>query len=344
MPRFLYQLYDRVVQPQEQFVKQRGFLNLLRDSDISSIRSKRIESRKQLLEIIERDFASLPQPSRFRQRPDFGIVLDSWKLFFHAQDETNAGKRWGQRLSALNEAAEVSLPTAATVGLAHLVQSLTEFTPNNREFLDGLDDYLNKWIGISAWSGIRGIFGQTNIAKVRICLAQLRGHYASISALAGSVSSGLYSDRKLCAAERWYDVYRRNGEAPEIQGAIALALGKVPLACACLETVLARSDIDDAFAALHLGYYGQALASLGHLRRAMKESEKAVAVSHLPATVGTRVWRARAETLSLCRDNFGAQFAIDEAEKIALRGSLVGQVRKAQMARKRMTRKMRAES
>jgi hypothetical protein len=313
MPRFLYHLHNHITQPPKQSLNQRAFLNLLSDTDISSIH---------------------PLSSSTERQQHSAPILEPWNLFSRARGEMAVRKLWEHRMLELNRAKAVSLPAARMVGLAHLAESLNEFTPDSREFLDGFDDYLNNWIGISAWSGIRGIFGQTNLSKTRICLAQLRGHYGNISTLAGGVSSGLYSERKLHGAEKWYAVYRRSGEAPEIEGPIALALGNVNLACTCFETILARSNIDSAFAALNMGYYGHALASKKNFRRAIKESEKSIAVANLPATVGTRVWRARAETLFMCGDNIGAKYAIDEAEKTAFVASLDGQMEKARKVRK----------
>jgi len=262
MPRFLYQLADRITQPPDQALKQKGFLNLLRDQGVSTIQPMRCQSIKELVAAIGRDFSDLKSKAP-ADRPDMGEALRLWTAFATTKG-ARAGDIWASRMASLMDAQKISLSRARSTGLLHLLESISEFDVHDRLYLKGFDEYLGAWSGVSAWAGLGGIFGQANMAKARIGLAQLLGRYDRISDLAGGVASGLYADRKIAAADRWYQVYRRNGEVRKIQGAIALARGNLALAAACFEGVLGESDIDDANASLHLGYYSLTLAREGH--------------------------------------------------------------------------------
>jgi len=334
MPRFLYQLADRITQPPDQALKQKGFLNLLRDQGVSTIQPMRCQSIKELVAAIGRDFSDLKSKAP-ADRPDMGEALRLWTAFATTKG-ARAGDIWASRMASLMDAQKISLSRARSTGLLHLLESISEFDVHDRLYLKGFDEYLGAWSGVSAWAGLGGIFGQANMAKARIGLAQLLGRYDRISDLAGGVASGLYADRKIAAADRWYQVYRRNGEVRKIQGAIALARGNLALAAACFEGVLGESDIDDANASLHLGYYSLTLAREGHGKRAIKQADAALALTNVPPTVLTRVWRTRAEMLATLGDYQGAAEAVDEAEIVAEAAELVGQIRKARVSRNRI--------
>ncbi len=276
MPRFLYQLVDRTAQTTDQAIKQRGFLNLLRDRDVSAIQPTRCESVKRLLDAINRDLCALSWATMgTKPSPDMGEALRLWTSAA-ATNGAYTKDVWATRIGSLEDAQKVSITYARTIGLLHLADSISEFRLHDRKYLQGLEDYLSRWSGVSAWAGLGGVFGQTNVAKARIALAQILERYDRISDLAGAVASGLYSDRKIAAAGRWYQVYRRKGEVPEIWGAIALARGDLTLATSCFEDVLKKPGIDGDNASLHLGYYGVALARKGHRTEAIRQSDAAL--------------------------------------------------------------------
>jgi hypothetical protein len=68
----------------------------------------------------------------------------------------------------------------------------------------------------------------------------------------------------------------------------------------------------------------------------MKLSETALSFQNVPSTTQTRIWRARAETLSTIGDSVGATEAVAEALRIAKSAGLAGQMRKATALRRRM--------
>ena len=340
MPRFLYQLYDHVAESEDQRIKQRGFVNLLRDPDVSPVRPVRYQSVRSLLDAIERDFSELaPCGTHAQPRPDVGLALRLWTASSSSISVGSPNDLWAARERELQQAACLSVTYAKAVGVAHLLQSTSEFDTQDIRFIRGFDEYLRAWIGVSAWAGVQGVFGQANIAKVRISLAQLQGRYEEISYLAGNVASGLYSDRRVAAADRWYQVFRRSGEVPSMEGPIALARGDAALASSCFERVLAGPDLDDAGAALHLGYYGVALAMNGHLREAIRESEAALMLPGLPATTSTRVWRTRAQTLAIAGDSSGAKEAVEMSERIAMAAGLLSQIQKARKLKSQLLRR-----
>jgi tetratricopeptide (TPR) repeat protein len=229
----------------------------------------------------------------------------------------------------LRTAKQDSLKAAAVVGLSGLQSIAAHFSPTDKSSLMGLDEYLKEWIGVSAWAGLSGIFGQTAASKARITLAQMLGHYGHISELAGSVASGLYADRKLAGAQKWYGVYRRRGELPGIIGAIELARGDASSATRHFQEVLSRSGLTADDAALHLGYLGLSLASLGRRRVAIRAADAAFEQGAVSPTILTRIWRARAETLRKVGDALNAEIAIGEAIKTAREAALAGQLKKA---------------
>lgn len=336
LPVYAYQLNDRTAVLEEQRIKQRGFLNLLHDSQVSGIRAERFDSRYRLLERVRSDFDSLPARAGLTVR-GFGLSPALRGLLAAAgrqQCVTAREAPWEERLEMLRASKRASLEAAAMVGLCGLQSIAANFRPGDRSFLTGVDNYLEEWIGVSAWAGLSGMFGQTAAAKARITLAQMLGHYGHISELAGSVASGLYGDRKLAAARKWYGVYRRKGEMPEIIGAIELARGDVGSAMRCFQEVLARPGLNAGDAALHQGYLGLCLARLGRLREAMRASDVAFAHGTVPATALTRIWRARAETLRAVGDVTGAKLAIGKAISVAGDARLAGQLRKAMKAQK----------
>lgn len=239
-------------------------------------------------------------------------------------------------MNELASAKQISLADATIVGLSHLTTSLAEFDPADRQYLDGFNDYLKAWIGVAAWSKVTGTFGHTNVTKIRVLLAQLRGHYGSISNLGGGVASALYSERKIAAADKWYQVYRRNGEVSSIRGPIALAKGDFGLAKDCFEEVLVAPGIDGDGTALHLGYLSVALAKLGRFTEAIRVADQATSLKETSASVLTRVWRTRAQTLGLVGDRFSATSAIEQAITIATGAGLIGQVSKSQTYRRHL--------
>src|ERR1017187_5419773 len=74
LPVHTYQLNDRNAVVEEQRIKQRGFLNLLQDSEVSGMRAERFDSRYRLLERIRSDFDSLPAQVPVAMR-GFGLPL-----------------------------------------------------------------------------------------------------------------------------------------------------------------------------------------------------------------------------------------------------------------------------
>ena len=56
LPVFLYRLNDRRIVATEQKIEQRGFLNLLQDSDLGRIHPRQFDSKAGLLERIRQDF------------------------------------------------------------------------------------------------------------------------------------------------------------------------------------------------------------------------------------------------------------------------------------------------
>lgn len=77
MPRFLYQLYDRVAQPVDQRIRQSGFLNLLRDPDVAPAPLHRVESCAALLRSVERDLRTLPIETPAKGT-EIGGALHKW--------------------------------------------------------------------------------------------------------------------------------------------------------------------------------------------------------------------------------------------------------------------------
>jgi len=246
---------------------------------------------------------------------------------------------WEDRLAMMRVAKQDSLEAATMIGLSGLQSIAAHFRPSDKSSLVGLDEYLKEWIGVSAWAGLSGVFGQTAAAKARITLARMLGRYGHISELAGPVASGLYADRKLAAAQKWYAVYRRRGELPEIIGAIELARGDASSATRHFREVLSRSGLTADDAALHLGYMGLSLASLGRRRDAIQAADAAFEQGAVSPTVLTRIWRARAETLWKVGDVLNAEVAIGEAIKTARGAALLGQLKKAL----KVGRKLKAE-
>ena len=331
---YAYQLNDRNPVLEEQRIKQRGFLNLLQDSEVSGVRAERFDSRQRLLERIRSDFGSLPAKAHLTIR-GFQLPPGLRRLLSDSarQDATECQIPWEDRLAMLRASKEDSLEAATMMGLSGLQSIAANYRPGDRSFLVGLDQYLKEWIGISAWAGLSGMFGQTAAAKARITLAQMLGHYGHISELAAGVASGLYADRKLTGAHKWYGVYRRKGELPGIIGAIELARGDASSATRHFREVLSRSGLTAGDAALHLGYLGLSLASLGRRRDAIKAADAAFEQGVVSPTVLSRIWRARAETLSKMGDILNAEMAIGEAIKTAREAALAGQLKKALKAR-----------
>jgi hypothetical protein len=225
--------------------------------------------------------------------------------------------------------------------VALLSGALRQVDLRNRRVLLSFDQFLADWIDIAAWADAPGLLGQTATAKLRLVLAQLRHDYLSIPSLAGSITSGLYSDGALPAARRWYQLYRHGGERPSMLGPIALAQGDYCEARRCFRHVLADPEISGPSFALHTSYHALSLMGCGRRTQADLLSQRALEVDALPDDVRTRVWRSRALVLLGLRGLPEALDAIDVALALAARSSLTSQVRKARQVKRRIALALR---
>jgi len=332
LPRMLYRLQDHQLVSSDQRLKQSAFFTLLFDRDISMPTPTLIRSKKALLEQIPSDFGNASiLPSRSQASPWNIPVLESLVTNSASASGilTSGNPSTSHAATLLAAESKRSLPRAQVTGLALLADLMRQSTSFVRSDLRRLDDFLVSWIYVAAWTGIKGPLGQTAAAKARIVLHQLLGDPAGIYRLAGGVSSGYYSDRRIPLARRWANVSLRTGHESNLLGSIALAEGNIPVAKTEFFNVITKpSNSADNFA-LHLGYYGLCSVREGNARQGLHDIDVALSTNQLDPTTTTRIFRTKASALLFVNAKKEAAAAAREALLIAKSHGLVGQERKA---------------
>jgi Domain of unknown function (DUF4062) len=327
IPRFIYLLRSRRFVTDDQQFKQRSFLHLVKDPDLSSIRPTPVDS---LLKLQTQITLDLKNPSVFNSPPWDSPCVER---LINSSAEINIPDsvpdlNMREAAAFIKDTSKVSFQDAKTYGLVYVQRFTSEPDWQHSDLLTDLDEFLEAWGYVSAWAGVGGPLGQTNIAKVRIVLSQMRRDHSKIYELAGAVASGLYADRRLHAARKWYQMSLRSKPHPGLFGALELAAGNLKNATDSFREVLSQSlDIDNY--GLNLGYYGLCLVKTEDRRNGLKNIEKATSLSTLSATTLTRIYRSLAEAHLHVGDLTSAIRSCEYAALIARENKLKGQLRKA---------------
>src|SRR2546423_641695 len=342
LPRFLYVIRNRHFVTDDQKIKQQGFLHLIRDHDLSSITPSRVSSLPELLTRISIDFEPLNlTPQSFNVPP--------WSAPSLERIQTSSIPIIVPRVSSkisLSEAADhlkrvssQSFQEAAVLGLAYIQKFFSEPNWHNQKFVKDLDEFLGAWNYVAAWAGIGGALGSTNISKARIVLCQIQKDYPRVYDLAGSVASGLYGERHIQAARKWYELSRRFElyfkKIPWLLGPLELAEGNIERAKSAFLEILMHPGLDEDNQGLHLGYYGLCLVKEGNKRAGLRHLDEAVKIKNLRAIFSTRIYRLFAESYLNIGDIDSAIQSCEYAVSIARGNALKGQLRKALVLRRK---------
>jgi tetratricopeptide (TPR) repeat protein len=230
-----------------------------------------------------------------------------------------------------------SFQEAAVLGLAFLQRFFASPRWADQWFLRDLEEFLKAWTYVSAWAGAGGPLGQTSISKARIVLSQMLNDYSRVYDLAGAVASGLYSDRRLAAARKWYELCRRSQPLPWLLGAIELAEGNVENAKSSFMEMLVRPALDIDSWALYVSYYGLCLVREGKQREELRHFDEVLRVKGLRKTTVTRIYRSIAEAYLYLNDIDAALASNECAASSAWVSGLKGQWRKALKQRRQIT-------
>jgi len=176
LPRFLYMIRNRKFVTDDQKIKQQGFLHLIKDHDLSSIRPTRVNSLPELLNRISVDFELLNQnPQAFNVSPWSAPCVERIQsspipiIIPHAPSDISVS----EAADHLRRVSNQSFQGAAVLGLAYIQRFFSEPNWHNRKFVKDLDEFLEAWSYVAAWAGIGGALGQTNISKARIILCHI---------------------------------------------------------------------------------------------------------------------------------------------------------------------------
>ncbi|MDO9230282.1 MAG: DUF4062 domain-containing protein [Syntrophales bacterium] len=336
LPRFLYIVDDRRFVTIDQEMKQTAFLHLIRDRELSTVRPKRVGSASELISQISTDFSELHSHPLITSEPWQAPSLK--RIGFSIADIIVP--RELPDLSPLSAAAllqvtaDDSFPEATVSGLVFLRRFFSNPDWGDRSFLKDLDEFLAAWTYVSAWAGVRGPLGQTSISKSRIVLSQMIGDYWSSASslkvydLAGAVASGLYSEGRLPAARKWYELSRRSKPLPWLAGAIELAEGDVAKAKDHFKDMLINPVSADV-SALYLSQYGRCLVREGLRREGMAHLDESAKIENIQTTTSVRIYRSISEAYLHFRELDTALVFIERAISIARASGLRDQWRKA---------------
>jgi tetratricopeptide (TPR) repeat protein len=341
LPRFLYILHDRRFVTVDQKAKQAAFLHLVRDRHLSPIEPTRVNSISELISRVSADFENLYRIPLAPSVPPWqapcvertsssvaAIVAPSDLPDLSPQDA--AGFLYGVAYRSFQE--------AAVLGLAFLQRFFASPRWTDRSFLRGLDEFLDAWHYVSAWTGVRGPLGPTNIAKARIVLTQMLNDYSRVYDLAAAVVSGLYTERRLAAARKWYEVARRSQPLLGLLGFIELAEGNVKEAKSCFEGELVRPITSIDCWADYLSCYGLCLVREGNRRGGLRHLEEVLNVKQtLQNTTLVRIYRRTAKAYWYINDINAALEFSELAASVAWDSGLKDQWRKALKERRQIT-------
>lgn len=342
LPRFLYVIRNRHFVTDDQKIKQDGFLKLIKDHDLSSIKPSQVHSLPELLTRISIDFELLNRtPQSFNVPPWSAPSLER----IRSSSISVIAPAVSSDIS-LNEAADYlkrvsnqSFQEAAVLGLAYIQKFLSEPNWHSRKFVKDLDEFLGAWSYVAAWAGVGGALGQTNISKARIVLCQMQKDYPRVYDLAGNVASGLYAERHIQAARKWYEISRRFErhfeKLPWLLGPLELADGNLEKAKSAFLEILNHPGLDEDNQALHLGYYGLCLIREGNKRGGLRHLGEALNIKTLRATTSTRIYRSLAESYLNIGDIDAAIQSCEYAASIARENALRGQLHKALVLRRK---------
>jgi tetratricopeptide (TPR) repeat protein len=340
-PRFLYVLGDRRFVTVDQKAKQAAFLHLVRDRHLSPIKPTRVNSISELISRVSADFENLYRLPLLPSVPPWQAPCVERIVSSAAAIAAPSGlpdlSPW-DAARFLYDVANRSFQEARVLGLAFLQRFFSSQSWTDRSFLRGLDEFLNAWTYVSAWTGVRGPLGQTSISKARIVLSQMLNDYSRVYDLAGAVASGLYSDRRLAAARKWYEVARRSQPLPGLLGFIALAEGNVEKAKLCFEDMLFRQNMDIDSWANYVSAYGFCLVRQGKQREGLRHYEEVLKDRHrLRNTTLARIYRRTAEAYRYISDINAALEFNNLAASVAWDSGLKDQWRKALKQRRQIT-------
>jgi tetratricopeptide (TPR) repeat protein len=342
LPRFLYVLPDRHFVTDDQKIKQRGSLYLIKDQDLSAVKPVAVSSRAELLTKIETDFEQLSQDSQTSElypwtAPCIERVQSSSQLIV---PEAPIDLTISEATALLRSLSNQSFQEAAVLGLVYIQRFFAKPDWRNRRFVKDLDAFLETWNYVAAWAGVCGSLGQTNISKVRIVLHQMLNDYLGVYDIAGAVASGLYGERKIRVARKWYDLSRRFerhfNKIPWLRGHLELAEGDLASARASFLDILMTPALDDYNRALYLSNYGLCLIKEGDRRSGLRHLDEAINIKTLPATFSTRLYRSNAKAYLHIGEIDSAIQSCDIAASHAREHNLKGQLRKALWQRQKI--------
>lgn len=346
LPRFLYLLRDRCFVTDDQKNKQRGFLHLLQDRDLSAINPTRVKSIPELKTRISIDFENyssspiMPDAKPWQSPCIKQLVLSTSTI---SVPPTVPDLSIPDATALLEESANQSFQEAAILGLAFIQRFFINPKWADRRFLKDMDEFLRSWTYVSAWAGIGGPLGQTNISKSRIVLNQMLNDNTRVYDLAVDVASGLYSDRCIPAARRWCELQRF--QPPTwLLGPIELFEGNVKGAKSRFLEMLSRPATKVDGHANHLAYYGLCLVKEGMRREGLRHLEESLNLVGLRATTLTRVHRSVAEAYLYIGDIELALAGSECSALIAHDNGLKGQLRKALVQRRKIVSALSSES
>jgi tetratricopeptide (TPR) repeat protein len=347
LPRFLYVIRNRHFLTDDQKIKQQGFLNLIKDHELSSITPSRVSSLPELLTRISIDFEAFRRtPQSFNVPPWTAPSLERIRsssipiIVPHVPSDISIN----DAADHLRRVSNQSFQEAAVLGLAYIQKLFAEPRWHDHKFVKDLDDFLEAWNYVAAWAGISGALGQTNISKARIVLCQIqKDHPEKVYELAGGVASGLYAERQIRAARRWYELSRRFErhfkKLPWLLGPLELAEGNLEKAKSAFLEILNHPGLDEDNQGLHLGYYGFCLVREGNKRSGLRHLGEALNIKNLRGTTSTRIYRSLAESYLNIGDIDSAIQSCEYAVSIARGNALKGQLRKALALRRKVASK-----
>jgi tetratricopeptide (TPR) repeat protein len=337
-PRLLYQMRNRYWVDHDQKSKQRTFLHMLKDPEITSIRPVWINSLPALLERISRDLDKLNDDNQAFSSPLWSApAIQQIQKFQTPNIYSFEDMSFTEATDHLRRVAARSLPEGAVTGLSIAQKFLNKPRWNDRQFLDDFDEFLEAWSYVATWAGVTGPFGQTNVSKIRIRISQMMGDFPRVYELAGGVASALYSDRKLHDAKRWYEVYKRDEvrkrKIPFLLSPLELAFGNVSAAkSAAFEVITSVRNPDNH--ALYLAYYGLCLVLEKNHRDGFRHLREAIETPRIAPSALTRVYRSASRAYQYIGDTDAALEYCDLAEQLAQNNYLAGQMKKAQRQRR----------